>query len=629
MIKPPGFYIRAFEARGPHVEASRVDFIDGCNVIVGKSDTGKTTLFRLMEFVLGKTEGVKLSYEWSGYTTFLLEIATAKGEVYTLVRKHEENNILVKNCTIGFYDDVVKYNTYNIGSNAKVNISDFLLQLSDVKDAFIKAAEKKMPFRFTYPMIRHLFFVDEVRISSDEPSFYPREKNRNIMLYQNQFAYLMTGEDDRNFMPTEEKKVAQSRVNGKIDYLKDEIERLNKEQSELGDVSYVSMSDKSFVDTYRSQLKSVSGTLDTLYVKQQDAKSKVTFLEHEREELAFFINRLKLLKANYVLELQRLEFINQGSEYLSMLNGNTCPICGSDLDKEHILNIEHSKYKEALLQEFSNTRFKLNDISGLILVKEQELISKENLCIETEEEIRKLQNEIDRITPNCDVLTQMISNAESNIKKSIKYYQLGELIERKQKEMIDAEEQLKEIGKKKTKKDEKKEIINEDYLSMLKDVLLGLNFIQEEDSVSFNQSDFDITINNKSRATYGKGNRAITCTAALLALMDYLIKKERNVSRVIVLDSPVCTKYDGNLTDSDRPDDHVLDAFAKYCNEKEWQYQVIILDNKIDSSDQINIDKYPNIHFVQFGTDERRGLFLTKMDSEENMNEEIDTLPLF
>lgn len=617
MILSPGFYIKAFEARGTDVEASRVDFDASCNVIVGKSDTGKTTLFRLLEFVLGKTGDVKLSSEWAGYSQFFIEIHTTGDEIYTLMRKTGENTILVKHCAITDFLNVAKSEAYGIGANARVNISDFLLQLGEVKDAFFKANEKRKPYRLSYAMIRHLFFVDEVRISSDEPSFYAREKNPNPMLYQNIFAFLMTGEDDRNYVPAEERKVAQSRVNGKIEYLKEEIANLLDERDNIGDVDYISMSDKSFIDTYRSKLSSVSGTLDSLYERQRNVKAQISLQEGEIEELSFFINRLVNLKDNYELELKRLEFINQGTDYLTSLSGNTCPICGTELDEHHILNIEHSKYKEALQQEYANTKFKLNDISGLITVKKKELEEKTVRLSEIRAEEKNIQTEIDRITPNYDILTQMISNAEANMKKRMRFNQLNELIERKEQEQKDAEALLTEISRRRSKKEEEKDYINEKYLKALKEVLLGFNFIKEEDEVAFSLQDFDITVNGKPRATYGKGNRAITCTAALLSLMDFLIAEERNISRLIVLDSPVCTKYDGNSGDTERPDDHVLDAFAKYCNDKEWPYQVIIMDNKIDSSEQIDKSKYPNIHFVEFGTEERPGLFLTRLEGDK------------
>ena len=49
-----GFYIKEFEARGNGKKPARVSFINGCNVIYGGSDNGKTTLFKLIDFIFEK-----------------------------------------------------------------------------------------------------------------------------------------------------------------------------------------------------------------------------------------------------------------------------------------------------------------------------------------------------------------------------------------------------------------------------------------------------------------------------------------------------------------------------------------------------------------------------------------------
>ena len=54
MMNNNGLYIKEFEARGENVSTSKLTFQKGCNVVLGKSDTGKTTLYSIIEFVLGK-----------------------------------------------------------------------------------------------------------------------------------------------------------------------------------------------------------------------------------------------------------------------------------------------------------------------------------------------------------------------------------------------------------------------------------------------------------------------------------------------------------------------------------------------------------------------------------------------
>lgn len=69
MMNNNGLYIKEFEARGENVSTSKLTFQKGCNVVLGKSDTGKTTLYSIIEFVLGKGSiDLTLPPEGDGYT---------------------------------------------------------------------------------------------------------------------------------------------------------------------------------------------------------------------------------------------------------------------------------------------------------------------------------------------------------------------------------------------------------------------------------------------------------------------------------------------------------------------------------------------------------------------------------
>lgn len=92
-----GFYIKEFEARGNGKKPARISFINGCNVIYGGSDNGKTTLFKLIDFILGKSsKDITLPPQGDGYTDFYLEIRDGDNVPYTLHRKNGENEINVK-----------------------------------------------------------------------------------------------------------------------------------------------------------------------------------------------------------------------------------------------------------------------------------------------------------------------------------------------------------------------------------------------------------------------------------------------------------------------------------------------------------------------------------------------------
>lgn len=619
-----GFYIKEFEARGEGVLPSPVSFEKGFNAVVGQSDTGKSTLFKLIDFVLGKGKTtIDLPPQGDGFDTFLLEIHTYDEKVYTLMRKFGNNFTLVKECTLANIETTIKGTPYAASSSANVSLSDFLLSISGVPNIYIKTSEKKNPSKLTYPQIRHIVFVNEDKTTSESiPSLFPDANYTNFVQYRHTLSYLMSGEDDRDFSPNETVDVRKSRISGRIDYLNNEIDELKKEKLVLaGADDYISMSDKAFVDSYKASMNLLAHTLDSLVEDLEKEQKRMVLVREEKNELGLFLIRLKQLKENYELELSRLEFINHGTTYLNALTTNKCPFCGSELDSNKLLDIEHSQYYAALQKEYTEIQFKIKDITDLIDAKEKEIADKETEHVTLQVQIKDLNNRIENIKPDYDKLSALIKRGEENLSRKLKFEQIEALIERKEKEKTIAEKQLKEV--KATRKGEKEETyVTDEFLRDVKNVLTAISFIKEDDEIGFDTESNDITINGRKRSSYGKGNRSVIACAVNFALMDYCIRNERPFSRLLIYDSPLCTKY--GKTSSDRATDRALDAYAKYCNDKEWNYQVIIFDNKIDSdTEDVNKEQYPNIHFVEFGTAERPGLF---MASEGNGDERDTTV---
>ena len=50
-MKSKGFYIKSVIAVGEGMITSRVDFKDGCNLLFGPSEMGKSSVFSLIDFI--------------------------------------------------------------------------------------------------------------------------------------------------------------------------------------------------------------------------------------------------------------------------------------------------------------------------------------------------------------------------------------------------------------------------------------------------------------------------------------------------------------------------------------------------------------------------------------------------
>jgi len=122
--------------------------------------------------------------------------------------------------------------------------------------------------------------------------------------------------------------------------------------------------------------------------------------------------------------------------------------------------------------------------------------------------------------------------------------------------------------------------------------------------------EFDIRINNNSRASNGKGYRAITYTAFLFGLLQYCLSEERNYPYFLILDSPLTTFKE---LDSASPDESVGEgverAFYQNLAGQTGQYQILILENK--EPDQDLTGKMNYVHFSGESGEGRQGFFKT------------------
>lgn len=589
-----GFYISLFEARGAKASTVSLKFEKGCNVVIGKSDTGKTTLYTIIEYVLGKSStDLTLPPEGAGYTEFYLEIHTYEENVYTIMRKLNSASVFVCNGTLSDFYKLEK-EEYSCSTKATNSFSDFILSVSNVPDIYAKSSETKNPTKISISMLRHLFMIDETRVSAKDKSpliFNPIPNQQWVE--KNFVSYLMTGLDDREFRPNEDPKDKKSRINGKLEYLDQALIESEKKLELLGDVDYISLTDTGFIESYRSKLAEVSSKEEELYHLMDDEKKELNELAAKKRSLSHLIGRLEGLKCDYESEIKRIEFINTGSQLISQLQDVVCPLCGAPINEHRVHELEKSEYVEAIRNEYNSLYFKHNDIDALVSEKRSELCLLEESIQNKKNQVLSIGNEIDRIVPNIGELKDILAQAESNLKKKFLHTELVSDIDDKRKTI----ERLKQdIASIQNEKGGQREDINDDFLRLIKSNLVSWNFINESTSISFDYQKFDIKLGERHRSSYGKGNRAITFTAILMALLDYCYDKSRAFSRLLIIDSPLCTKYGEKNAEEDRVQLGTIDAFAKYCNTKQWNYQFITIDNKF--TEQFDIHALTNINII-------------------------------
>ena len=106
----PDFYIQKIIARGTEKQASSIELIPGLNIICGPSDTGKSYVLEILDYLFG-SDRVPVDIK-HGYDSFAMVIQTAKGTV--TVTRDVEDGEKTTTAEVSSSDDRIESGIYRI-----------------------------------------------------------------------------------------------------------------------------------------------------------------------------------------------------------------------------------------------------------------------------------------------------------------------------------------------------------------------------------------------------------------------------------------------------------------------------------------------------------------------------------
>ncbi|MCH5218092.1 MAG: hypothetical protein J1F07_06030 [Muribaculaceae bacterium] len=597
-----GFYIKSLVATGRNVAEARIDFTKGCNLIFGKSDTGKSHILHLLEYLLGKKKLDATVVEGREYDCYYLEIAEYSDEnIFTIQRKLNENKATIKPVSYDvFHEENNKGEDYFISpTKNRMTLSSFLLGLSGFQPVISlkKSTHDKTSLSYTY--IRHLILANENRVVSENPIFNPTNQRTDTTLEKSIIYFLTSGEDDANFNPPEKPEIKRARIQGKMEIIDDVIKSKENQIIEIGDVDYADFSDPSFIKEYKKTFDKTAKELDKLNVQRRDLESKIDVLRSKKIFVESFINRLKLLHEHYELDIDRYDFIYQGHQVIELIGSNSiCPLCKSHIEAQ---NIEEG-FAEALKLEFSNLIQRKEESAAMIRCKEQELeellLSIQSLSSELSFLIDKIRN----IKFKIDGIRETLLRYQHNIENKTRLNDLQVETQNLRTEYKKLENDLKGVSQKQEPYN-KESNIKDEFCNQLKQKLQEWE-LDDSQTVVFNESKFDFVLGGKDRLSCGKGARGVTCTAILMTLVEFCINHDIPFTRTLVIDSPITAHFSDEKLPAEETTQY---KFFKYINDKVTDYQLIVIDNKSPKpEDRTNLS---NINYIEFSSDGRQGFY--------------------
>lgn len=599
-----GFYIKSIIATGPGMKTSRLDFGDGCNLLFGPSDSGKTTVFSIIDFMLGSKGNPIDVVESHGYDTYYMEFITYEdNNVHTACRELDGKVFIVKDCAYNsFKNELIRPAIYPMSSKTKKTYSQFLMDINgyDENLEIRKSNLEKTSMSFSWA--RHLMMVSEDRIVSKKPIFNPINDPLNIQSEKSFIYYLTTGEDDKNFINVENEKIRTTRIGGKIVLTEENIIEIDNKIIEIGDVGFADFKDGTFLNVHKAEIQSQESKLAEIYSIRAQleevmriTKSKILFVNE-------FIHRMSMLQKHYRLDLKRYEHLYQGANLFdSITQEYACPLCHSHIHNQIQLN---QQYLDAIQQEYNMVKAKISDADRMVDQKKAELEELNRQLAQTKAELIVIENEVTDFKPHLDSLKETLIRYQENIEKKAYVTFLQAESQRLSKKL---DELKKEQKTKPTYQDyNRQSSIDIEFCDILKEKLMNWNVIGDE-PVVFDEGGLDFKLGAKKRLTCGKGTRGVTCAAIMMTLIEYCHSKEIPFTHLLVVDSPLTARFDDGKIEADAT---TQARFFKYCNDTHMDYQLILIDNKSPELSERKI--LNNIHYLEFSESERKGFYLGK-----------------
>jgi hypothetical protein len=342
--------LREIRLVGSGKEPAQLRFEPGGNVISGDSDTGKSYMLRCIDFVLGADEMTKVIDEAAGYDQVLLEFENEKNEFLTLARPLGGGDILVYRQPIdAIHNGGETVASRRPGRSTAPDVSSVVLPFAGLRaEGELRSSGEGKTTRLTVRVLLPVFLVDETAIIA-ERSPVLGEATFDETARKRMFSYLLTGQDDSGIIAQESRKLVQAGARAKLALVEELLggveARLRDDDAGPADPEEQS----SMIERLDAAIQSLSGVV-------AEHRDKQVTLQHERSEQLIvlqrsetqiiaideMLGRYRLLDARYESDLNRLDFLSEGTHFFNALEDAQCPVCGQVMSVEHRHHLDAS-----------------------------------------------------------------------------------------------------------------------------------------------------------------------------------------------------------------------------------------------------------------------------------------------
>ena len=449
--------------QGSNLQPAVIKLTEGVNIVYGASNTGKSLIAQVIDYMMGAKEIPKHVPENKGYTSALLGLTTSEGKESVLQRSlSKSNNGVIKIFSGGELANV-RGNSYR-EIRAKKNrtkkgeeksISDWLLSRIDLEDKWLRKNALGETDALSFRNIIKLSIVNEQDIIKTKSPFYSSIKTDETK-YQSLLKLILTGEDDSHLIGVSISKNTKSKYKAQIDFIEElilENELLVKETPyEVADSQIKLIEVK--LQEYKFELDGKEKEVSEYIKIRAELYQKTKELTDRIAEIKELLKKFDLLKQHYSSDLNRLQFIEESGISLFYENDSNCPLCGARPSDQHIQEDCEGNLEQIVMSaqvEKKKIEMLSNELSVTIedLVKEQDSIIQRKLLVKAD--ISSVEDKLSSsLSPSLEISKKKYSTLLENrngYKRVIAIYDQIRALQRKRsnlKNKLDNANKVKE-----------------------------------------------------------------------------------------------------------------------------------------------------------------------------------------
>lgn len=578
-----GFQIRRLTLVGRGVPNAEVRFHEGLNVVSGPSDTGKTFIVQCIDYMLGGKDVPESIPEAAQYETVRLALDVSDGGDEVVLERSLRGGDF-KLMSPGKAD---RHLSAKHSGGDKDSVSHYLLGLSALTEKKVRKNKQGATREVSFRDLARLILVDEETIISKTSPILTGQYTTSTA-ESAVFRVLLTGADDSSLISSEDPKVAKGRQAGKVEMLDLLLNQTKGRMAEMqlpGDVQ-----------VWQGQLAQIETLFDAaqkeLAVEQQNAAqlegkrraelNSLRQLESRSGVLRELQRRFALLEQQYLSDLRRLESIAEAGARLGQMNEERCAVCGAMAEhQEH----EHQKadaapedVAQSCLAEADKIKLLISDLQLTRADNDRQIARLDELSIQAKARVRDVATQLtEMLKPRVEIALLRLRESQASRDTYRRALELHGRVNELQALLAGLGFAVPgngtELESARVRSDEA-EAFSQEVESLLRSWHFpGL------DRVTFSEGDQDIIISGRTRASHGKGVRAIAHAAFNLALLKYCLKGERPHPGFVLIDSPLVVYREPDMDEGGFSHD-VKDAFYRSIAEDFRASQVIIFENE-------------------------------------------------